>query len=185
MAERAGFITTEVEVEGRIERKVVEQPAFDPAPWTPAAELSIVGRAVPRTDASDKVTGRARYTVDIRRPGMLHAAILRAPVAHGRLLGLDLVPARKLAGVHAVLAHADIPRIARDGGDIVGMTGMPEASLAREGELDYAALCVVVNQAAGRGASKERIKLEELEAVMRATVVRAVHILEALLGARQ
>jgi len=80
---------------------------------------------------------------------------------------------------------AEIERIARDGGDIVGMTGMPEAALAREGGLEYAALCVVVNHAAGRGASKERIKLEELEAVMRATVVRAVHILEALLGARR
>ncbi|HUL64406.1 MAG TPA: 5'-methylthioadenosine phosphorylase, partial [Burkholderiaceae bacterium] len=79
---------------------------------------------------------------------------------------------------------AEIERIARDGGEIVGMTGMPEAALAREGGLEYAALCVVVNHAAGHGASRERIKLEELEAVMRATVVRAVRILEALIGAR-
>ncbi|MCK7496251.1 MAG: 5'-methylthioadenosine phosphorylase [Comamonadaceae bacterium] len=46
---------------------------------------------------------------------------------------------------------AEIERIARDGGDLVGMTGMPEAALAREAGLDYAALGVVVNHAAGRG----------------------------------
>ena len=77
---------------------------------------------------------------------------------------------------------AEIERIARDGGDVVGMTGMPEAALAREAELEYATLGVVVNHAAGRGASKQRIKMDELESVMRATVVRAVRILEALVG---
>jgi 5'-methylthioadenosine phosphorylase len=77
---------------------------------------------------------------------------------------------------------AEIERIARDGGDVVGMTGMPEAALAREAGLDYAALCVAVNHAAGRGASRQQIKLDELESVMRATVVRAVHILESLLA---
>jgi 5'-methylthioadenosine phosphorylase len=74
---------------------------------------------------------------------------------------------------------AEIERIARDGGDIVGMTGMPEAALAREAGLDYAALAVVVNHAAGRGDSRERVKLDELEAVMHATILRAVRIVEA------
>jgi 5'-methylthioadenosine phosphorylase len=78
---------------------------------------------------------------------------------------------------------AEIERIARDGGDVVGMTGMPEAALAREANLEYATLGVVVNHAAGRGASKDRIKLEELEVVMRASVVRAVRVLEAFIGA--
>jgi 5'-methylthioadenosine phosphorylase len=76
---------------------------------------------------------------------------------------------------------AEIERIARDGGDLVGMTGMPEAALAREAGLDYAALGVVVNHAAGRGDSRQQIKLEDLEGVMRATVIRAVRILEAVL----
>jgi 5'-methylthioinosine phosphorylase len=73
---------------------------------------------------------------------------------------------------------AEIERIARDGGDLVGMTGMPEAALAREAGLDYAALGVVVNHAAGRGESRQQIKLEDLESVMRETVTRAVRILE-------
>ncbi len=62
---------------------------------------------------------------------------------------------------------------------MVGMTGMPEAALAREAELAYATLAVVVNHAAGRGDSKLEVKLEELEAVMRATMTRAVRIMAA------
>lgn len=73
---------------------------------------------------------------------------------------------------------AEIERIARDGGDVVGMTGMPEAALAREAGLDYAALGAVVNHAAGRGDSRHEIKLEDLDHVMKATIVRAVRILE-------
>jgi 5'-methylthioinosine phosphorylase len=74
---------------------------------------------------------------------------------------------------------AEIERVARDGGDMVGMTGMPEAALAREAELAYATLGVVVNHAAGRGNSKHAIRLEELEEVMRATMTRAVRIMAA------
>ena len=73
---------------------------------------------------------------------------------------------------------AEIERIARDGGDLVGMTGMPEAALAREAGLDYAVLGVVVNHAAGRGESRHEVKLEDLESVMQETVTRAVRILE-------
>lgn len=76
---------------------------------------------------------------------------------------------------------AEIEKIARDGGDVVGMTGMPEAALAREAKLDYAALGVVVNHAAGRGSSRKQIKLEDLESVMGETVLRAVRILEQML----
>ncbi|MDT8403697.1 S-methyl-5'-thioinosine phosphorylase [Sulfuriflexus sp.] len=56
---------------------------------------------------------------------------------------------------------AEIDRLERDGCDIVGMTGMPEAALARELELCYAACAVVANMAAGRGDGK--ITLEEIE----------------------
>jgi 5'-methylthioadenosine phosphorylase len=77
---------------------------------------------------------------------------------------------------------AEIERIARDGGDVVGMTGMPEAALAREVGLPYAALGVVVNHAAGRGDSSREIRLDTLEAIMHATMGRAVRVLEAAVG---
>jgi len=77
---------------------------------------------------------------------------------------------------------AEIERIARDGGDMVGMTGMPEAVLAREAGLAYATLGVVVNHAAGRGTSKEAILLEELDRVLNVSVTRAVRILVAFVS---
>ena len=80
---------------------------------------------------------------------------------------------------------AEIERIARDGGDMVGMTGMPEAALAREAALDYATLAVVVNHAAGRGDSRHSIRLEELESVMHATMTRAVKIVASFFGAHR
>ncbi|MGI9076334.1 MAG: xanthine dehydrogenase family protein molybdopterin-binding subunit [Gemmatimonadaceae bacterium] len=105
------FVVTNVEVEGRDEIVVVEMPAFEPKPWSEDAVLGIVGAPVPRADAHNKVTGRARYTVDIKRAGMLHAAILRAPIARGRLTALDLTPALSSTGVRDVISCADLPDI--------------------------------------------------------------------------
>jgi 5'-methylthioinosine phosphorylase len=61
---------------------------------------------------------------------------------------------------------AEINRFERDGADIVGMTGMPEASLAREIGLAYAAIAVVANYAAGRGDSERAIPLDKIQAVL-------------------
>ncbi len=73
---------------------------------------------------------------------------------------------------------AEIDRLERDGADIVGMTGMPEAALAREADIPYASLSVVVNHAAGRGDSRRAVALERLEAVLSETIVRALRVLE-------
>lgn len=59
---------------------------------------------------------------------------------------------------------AEINRLANDGCDLVGMTGMPEAALARELEIPYASICLVVNPAAGRSAAV--IELDEIMAVL-------------------
>ena len=75
---------------------------------------------------------------------------------------------------------AEINRLERDGADIVGMTGMPEAALAREIGLCYAALAVVVNPAAGRGASQEGIRLADISEVSQRAVGRVRAILEHL-----
>ena len=57
---------------------------------------------------------------------------------------------------------AEIRRIRADGGCVVGMTGMPEAALAREAGLHYATIAVVVNHAAGVGESREAISIKEM-----------------------
>jgi 5'-methylthioadenosine phosphorylase len=72
---------------------------------------------------------------------------------------------------------AEINRLERDGADVVGMTGMPEAALARELGLEYAAIAVVVNAAAGRGESKHGISLEQMQSVLDAALHRVRRIL--------
>lgn len=75
---------------------------------------------------------------------------------------------------------AEINRLERDGADMVGMTGMPEAALAREIGLRYAALAVVVNHAAGRGDSSDEIHMDKINAVLRASMVKVRALLAKL-----
>jgi len=72
---------------------------------------------------------------------------------------------------------AEIRRMARDGCDLVGMTVMPEAALARELDLPYATLAVVANHAAGMGDSRERISLEAINATLDDAMARVRRIL--------
>jgi CO/xanthine dehydrogenase Mo-binding subunit len=72
--------------------------------WPMNDELVAVGRPTPRQDGLLRTSGRAKYTVDIWLPGMLHAAVLRSPVAHARVKSLDLDAARRMDGVRAVIA---------------------------------------------------------------------------------
>ncbi len=75
---------------------------------------------------------------------------------------------------------AEINRLERDGADIVGMTGMPEAALAREIALEYAAIAVVANYAAGRGDSERAVPLDRIEAVLDEAMGRVRRIIEKL-----
>lgn len=75
---------------------------------------------------------------------------------------------------------AEINRLERDGADLVGMTGMPEAALARELGLEYAAIAVVANYAAGRGESQQGISLERIEKVLEEAMGRVRRIIERL-----
>jgi 5'-methylthioadenosine phosphorylase len=77
---------------------------------------------------------------------------------------------------------AEINRLERDGADIVGMTGMPEAALARELGLEYAAIAVSANYAAGRGESEHAIPMERIEAVLEEAMGRVRRIIEKLVG---
>ncbi len=75
---------------------------------------------------------------------------------------------------------AEITRLERDGADVVGMTGMPEAALARELELAYGAIAVVANHAAGRGESARAVSLEQIGAVLEQAMGRVRRIIEQL-----
>lgn len=75
---------------------------------------------------------------------------------------------------------AEITRLERDGADVVGMSGMPEAALARELELAYGAIAVVANHAAGRGESARAVSLEQIGAVLEQAMARVHRIIEQL-----
>jgi len=78
--------------------------------------------------------------------------------------------------------RAEVDRLARDGCDLIGMTGMPEAALARELELRYVACALVINWAAGRNGQTE-ISLIEMEKCLATGMENIRHLLEAALPA--
>ncbi|MBV8466608.1 MAG: S-methyl-5'-thioinosine phosphorylase [Burkholderiales bacterium] len=110
------------------------------------------------------------------------------PKLRSRILQAALVAKQRVldGGVYAATqgprleTAAEINRIAADGGSIVGMTGMPEAALAREAGLSYAAIAVVANWAAGRGDSLHKVDLRLAENVFEDAIEHVHRILEAL-----
>jgi CO/xanthine dehydrogenase Mo-binding subunit len=69
-----------------------------------------IGRSVPRIDALEKVTGRAKYTADLHLPGMTYGVFLRSPHAHARITAIDTSEAEKMHGVVAVISAATLAK---------------------------------------------------------------------------
>ncbi len=65
-----------------------------------------IGIAMPLVDGPEKVTGKAKYAADFLEPDTLVGRILRCPVAHAKIVGVDADAARRLPGVHAVVTGA-------------------------------------------------------------------------------
>lgn len=86
---------------------VVRQISGDePPPLPPNSELAVIGKPCRRPDGRAKVTGAARFTVDISLPGMLYARVLRSPLPHARVRSVELAAAQRHGGIHAVLPVA-------------------------------------------------------------------------------
>jgi isoquinoline 1-oxidoreductase subunit beta len=69
----------------------------------PRAEWRLLGKDLAQPQAAERVQGRMVYGIDVQRPRMLYAAVVRAPAIGGRLAGVDAAPARKIKGVHEVV----------------------------------------------------------------------------------
>lgn len=78
---------------------------------------------------------------------------------------------------------AEINRLERDGAHMVGMTGMPEAALAREQGISYASIAVVANHAAGRGDSKQHVDIDSVGPILDDAMMRVRTILEYVVEA--
>src|SRR5213596_4004332 len=112
------------------------------------------------------------YTDELRKKLLAAARTCGEAAADGAVYAATQGPRLETA--------AEIDRLEREGADIVGMTGMPEASLAREIELGYAAIAVVANYAAGRGDSRRSVPLERIGAVLEEAMGRVRKIIDQL-----
>lgn len=72
---------------------------------------SYIGRSVPRPNAKRLLAGRGRYVTDIVLPRMLHAAFVRSPYAHARIVSIDAQAAREMPGVRLVATGQDLARL--------------------------------------------------------------------------
>ncbi|MEK6593057.1 MAG: S-methyl-5'-thioinosine phosphorylase [Pseudomonadota bacterium] len=134
------------------------------------------GREFTFFDATDRGVTHTDFSYPYHEP--LRARLLRAAA----LAGERVIAGGTYAATQGprLETAAEINRLERDGADMVGMTGMPEAALAREIGLPYAAIAVVVNHAAGRGSSEHGINLTDINAVSREAMMRVHVILEKL-----
>jgi CO/xanthine dehydrogenase Mo-binding subunit len=112
-------------------------------------------------DGLERVTGRVPYVLNMSRPGMLHAAILRSPYPHARILSVDPRPALKILGVVTVLTREDLER---------GLVAVPRfGSIIRDQPIvsmekaHYAGAPVAAVAAIDRETAKEAARLIEVE----------------------
>ena len=135
----ARLIRTEKEVEGRFEEVwlVVEEDALEQ--W-PAGPREVVGKPAQRVTGPMRARGEARYTSDLRLPGMLHAAVLRSPHAHARVKKISLERALEAPGVRAAVGPGDLAVLT----DEPGHQGQSVAAVAADTiELARAALDLI------------------------------------------
>ncbi|MCX5800180.1 MAG: xanthine dehydrogenase family protein molybdopterin-binding subunit [Candidatus Eisenbacteria bacterium] len=71
--------------------------------------MTVIGRRVKRSEGVERVTGAGLFTDDLNYPGMLHAAVVRSPVARGLVQGIDTGSALNMKGVEGVFTFRDIP----------------------------------------------------------------------------
>jgi len=100
----------------RIMKAVKDWKKFKDLDYSPSRTQELdkyktVGKSLPRVDAEEKVSGRAKFTADLHMANMLYGKILSSPVAHGRIVNIDTSKAVALPGVMLVLTGKDVPDI--------------------------------------------------------------------------
>lgn len=109
--------------------------------WPAAERRALIGRRISRVDGPDKVSGRAKYTYDVRRPEMLFGKVVRSPHAHCKIKSIDISTAEKLPGVKAVHIIQDVgSEIQWAGDDLVVVAAVDEptaADAARLVKIEY------------------------------------------------
>ncbi|MEO8289291.1 MAG: xanthine dehydrogenase family protein molybdopterin-binding subunit [Chloroflexota bacterium] len=139
------------------------------ATTAPEKELNVVGQSVPRRDGPGHVTGKTTYVDDISFPDMLHLKMVRSPIPHGIIKGIDLSEAEKVPGYVRALTYKDVPNNVYTILRLIGVGPDDELVLAEDkvrwqGEA-IIAIVAESEEAAMEAVSKVRLDLEELPAL--------------------
>jgi carbon-monoxide dehydrogenase large subunit len=126
-------------------------------------EYAVVGRTTAKKEAKAKVTGGARFATDVYLRDMLWARVLRSPLAHARIVSIDVERARKLPGVEAVLTADDVPD-ARYGALVLDMGIFARGKVRYIGEA-VAAVAAIDEETAAKAVSLIDVEYEPLPPV--------------------
>jgi CO/xanthine dehydrogenase Mo-binding subunit len=132
--------------------------------------LNVVGQPVLRRDGLGHVTGKTVYVDDISFPDMLHLKMVRSPVPHARIKGIDFSAAEQVPGYVRAFTHQDVPKNIYTILCLIGVGPDEEPVLAEDRALyqgePIAAVVAETEEAAMEAVSKVRLDLEELPAVL-------------------
>ena len=151
---------------------------------TQIAAERYTGASVRRSEDPRILTGRGRYVADIKLPGMLHAAFVRSPLAHGRVLAVDVSAARAVPGVVAVFTGSDLEAMTVPGPDLLlslmgGGGPMPEYTLLATDKVRFVGDPVAVVVAESRYLAEDGCELVDIDYENLPPVVSAASALDA------
>ena len=137
--------------------------------WPDPEHRTLIGKRISRVDSPDKVSGQARYTYDIKRPGMLFGKMLRSPYAHAKVVSIDISAAENMPGVKAVeIVQKAGSTIHWAGDEVVAVAAVDEATAedaVRAVRVQYQKLQHLVSDAEppqGSGESQGPISLDDI-----------------------
>src|ERR1700746_3678253 len=97
--------------------------------WPDPEHRTLIGQRVSRVDSPDKGSGQARYTYDVKRPGLLFGKMLRSPYAHAKVVSVDVSAAEKMPGVKAIeIVQKPGSTIHWAGDEVVAVAAVDEAT---------------------------------------------------------
>ena len=121
--------------------------------------LSVVGQSVTRRDMPEKLTGQARYSADLKLPGMLYGHVLRSPHPHANIISIDTTAAAQAPGVLAIITPFDVPN--RAVAPIAQDTNILDTRVRFVGD-EVAAVAAVDDDAARQALALIRVEYETL-----------------------
>ena len=140
--------------------KAAPVPPAAPKPEPPKPAFVHIGKPTPRVDGREIVTGRARYTHDVRLRGMLIGKILRSPRAAAEVVSIDLAPALAVPGVKAALKLAD-GKVRYAGQQVAAVAAVDERTAEKALALikvEYKSLPSVVDWEKARDAAAPQVR---------------------------